>query len=107
MEDYSGPEVYPPTSWMAQCKALVKHPQVWSLIEDEWPWLESWDSGLTPVQSVGCALLDVLAPEVAMFHMINPRSAPCCDFCGVILPGCTPNSHTSLCQDAPHTCPAS
>lgn len=35
--------------------------------------------------------------------MIIPPAAPCCDWCRVILPGCTPNSHD--CEDTLHVCP--
>lgn len=72
--NYQGPEVYPPTAWMDQCKSLVRDDHVWALIshpETGWQWLEAWDSGLTPTQSVGCALLDVLAPEVGASHVLT------------------------------------
>lgn len=75
--DYQGPEVYPPQHWIDQCKALVRHSEVWALLA-EWSWLESWDSGLSPMQSVHCALLDVLAPEVgaAWSPMNRPHYIP-------------------------------
>lgn len=69
------PEVYPPHSWVAQCKALVPREEVWAIIyhpSTGWSqWLEAWDSGFTPTQAVGCALLDVLAPEVGAAHVLN------------------------------------
>ncbi len=70
IDDYSGPEVYPPHSWVASCKALVPNEVVWALLE-EWDWLQAWDHGFTPTQSVHTALLDVLAPEVGALHFIG------------------------------------
>jgi hypothetical protein len=63
MDEYSGPEVYPPLAWMDQCKALVRHEVVWELL-DEWSWLTAWETGWSPAHAVHIALLDVLAPEV-------------------------------------------
>jgi hypothetical protein len=68
--EYQGPEVYPPTAWIDQCKALVPNDQVWVLL-GEWSWLEAWDTGLSPIQAVHFALLDVLAPEVGASYMIG------------------------------------
>lgn len=72
MEDYTGPEVYPPRAWVEECKALVKHEEVWVLIAG-WPWLEAWDTGTSPQQAVHFALLDVLAPEVGAAYTEEAR----------------------------------
>jgi len=59
--------------WLGQCKALVRHPQVWAIIENEWSWVEAWDMDLTPGMAVSCALLDVLTPEVGKSFVIEER----------------------------------
>ena len=73
MAEYNGPEVYPPAAWMDECKALVRHEQVWAIIESEWSWLEAWDTGFSPTYAVQCGLLDVLAPEVGASYTNGER----------------------------------
>lgn len=70
MKTYAGQEIYPPQDWWDQCKALVPNEDVWVLLDD-WPWLEAWDSGVSPLQAVHFALLDVLAPEVGAAYVIR------------------------------------
>jgi hypothetical protein len=73
MDQYEGAEVYPPKSWVDQCRALVPNEQVWVLLAG-WSWLEAWDTGVAPALAVRCALLDVLAPEVGANYVIDPRA---------------------------------
>ena len=58
-----------PEEWLDRCKALIPSVFVWELL-GEWDWREAWDTGLSPVQAVHCALLDVLAPTVG--EMVRP-----------------------------------
>lgn len=56
---YQGPEVYPPTSWVSQCEALVPNPHVSGPIFEDlgyvW-WLHAWDQGMSPAQAVAAAI---------------------------------------------------
>ena len=61
---------------MDRCKAFVPNEEVWALLS-EWSWLEAWDTGISPMQAVHYALVDVLAPEIGAFykdHEISPHN---------------------------------
>ena len=59
--------------WLKECRALVTHESVWWIIWAEWDWAEAWATGLSPVQAVQFALLDVLAPEVGAGFVVEER----------------------------------